>query len=87
VGKAPPTTTSLQLPETTVNVESQQQTQTISKVPTLVSSTTPGQVPEPKQIPQVTQVPQLPSAQLETSETIDESAEETTPDSDQSIDT
>jgi hypothetical protein len=75
VGKAPQTTTSLQLPETTANVESQQQTQTIAKVPTLASSTTPGQVPETQQIPQVTQVPQLPSAQPETAETIEESTE------------
>jgi hypothetical protein len=67
VGKAPPTTTSPQLPETTTNVVSQQQTQTIAKAPTLASSTTPGQVPETPQIPQVTQVLQLPPLKPESS--------------------
>jgi sugar lactone lactonase YvrE len=85
VGELPTAPTLVQLPKSTTNTESQQPTLSIQKVPTLASSTTPGQVPETQQIPQVTQVPQLPSAQPETSETIKESGEEPTPNSDQSI--
>jgi hypothetical protein len=87
VGEAPQTVTQPQLPETTTNIESGQQTQAIVKVPTLANSTAPGQVPETQQIPQVAEVPQLPAAELEKPENTEESAEETTLELDQSMDT
>jgi hypothetical protein len=67
LGKTPPTITTPQLPEITSNIESQQQAQTIAKVPTLVSSTstTPGQIPTTHQIPEAAQQPQLPPAKTQ----------------------
>jgi nitrogen fixation-related uncharacterized protein len=62
MGKAPQTIMTPQLPEATGDTEAGQQTQALEKVPTLASSTAPGQVPETQQIPSSAVVPQLPAA-------------------------
>jgi hypothetical protein len=60
---------------------------TTQNVPTLASHTAPPQVSETQQIPQTAEEPQLPSANLETSVTIEESTEEPTTTLDKQMDT
>jgi hypothetical protein len=61
VGQVPQSPTTPQLSKTTTAIESPQIESSTPKVPTLVSTTTPGHVPETQQITQA-QTPQLPPA-------------------------